>query len=114
MEDGGTQIPSSVWFSKFYEKVTSDHFPYPPVHVMQRAGETVFVPRSWPHLVLNLELTVAVTHNYACEFGPLERMWKEVVTEEPEFAIDWLEGLIKHRPDLAQRIQEACPDTIPS
>jgi hypothetical protein len=66
------------------------------------------------HLVLNLELVVAVTHNYSCEFGPFERMWKEVVTEEPEFAIDWFEGLMKHRPDLAQRIRQAYPGTIPS
>jgi hypothetical protein len=40
-------------------------------------------------------------------------MWKVVVTEEPEFAIDWFEGLMKHRPDLAHRIQEDNPDTIP-
>jgi histone arginine demethylase JMJD6 len=113
-DDEAQKIPSSVWFYRYYDKVTSHDFPYPPVHVLQRVGETVFVPSSWPHLVLNLELVVAVTHNYACEFGPFERMWKEVVTEEPEFAIDWFEGLMKHRPDLAQRIRESHPDTIPN
>ena len=112
--DGAQKIPSSVWFSRYYDKVMSPDFPYPPVHVLQQVGETVFVPSSWPHLVLNLELVVAVTHNYACEFGPFERMWKEVVTEEPEFAVNWLEGLMKRRPDLAQRIRQSHPDSIPN
>jgi hypothetical protein len=48
---------------------------------------------------------VAVTHNYASEFGPFERMWEQVVQDEPEFAQRWYKGLCLHRPDLASRIQ---------
>lgn len=55
--------------------------------------------------MLNLELTVAVTHNYASEFGPFERMWKEVLVEEPDFAFHWYQGLIKQRKDLVERIR---------
>ena len=56
----------------------------------------------WPHLVLNLELTVAVTHNYASEFGPFKRMCQDVVEEEPEFAVRWYAGLKENgREDLA-------------
>ena len=52
--------------------------------------------------MLNLELTVAVTHNYASEFGPFKRMCKDVVEEEPEFAVRWYAGLKKNgRDDLA-------------
>ena len=76
------------------------------VEILQRPGETVFVPNGWPHLVLNLERTVAVTHNYASEFGPFERMWEEVRRDEPEFAQRWYQGLVQHRPDLAQRIRQ--------
>ena len=64
----------------------------------------VFVPNGWPHLVLNLELTVAVTHNYASEFGPFYRMWREVVIDEPDFARRWFRGLIAKRQDLATKI----------
>ena len=52
--------------------------------------------------MLNLELTVAVTHNYASEFGPFERMCEDVVEEEPEFAVRWCSGLRRNgREDLA-------------
>ena len=66
----------------------------------------MFVPNGWPHLVLNLELTVAVTHNYASEFGPFLRMWREVIIDEPDFARRWFYGLKSKRKDLATRIVE--------
>ena len=107
---GDIQIPSSIWFSRHFDKVISPNFPYKPVHVLQKPGETVFVPNGWPHIVLNLEMAVAVTHNYACEFGPFEQMWREVEQEEPEFFKEWYTGLQELRPDLAERISK-CHDT---
>ena len=74
------QIPSSIWFRDYYDRVTSSswHECFKPVEVLQYPGETVFVPAGWPHIVLNLKLTVAVTHNYASEFGPFEKMMEEM------------------------------------
>jgi hypothetical protein len=105
MIDGQPQIPSSSWFHSYYDKVTSTEWPleHKPVEVLQLPGETVFVPNGWPHIVLNLETTVAVTHNYASEFGPFERMWEEVVKDEPDFAKRWLDGMKNERPDLYHR-----------
>ncbi|KAL7541363.1 hypothetical protein ACHAXR_010840 [Thalassiosira sp. AJA248-18] len=98
MMDDRPQIPSSIWFRDYYDKVTSPSWPkeYQPIEVLQNPGETVYVPAGWPHLVLNLELTVAVTHNYASEHGPFfERMWREVAQDEPTFASSWYLGLKK-------------------
>ena len=107
MIDGQPQISSSIWFRDYYDKVMSPDWPkeWRPVEVLQHPGETVFVPNGWPHLVLNLKLTVAVTHNYASEFGPFERMWREVATDEPQFAKRWYAGVLLHRPDLAERVR---------
>ncbi|KAL7514737.1 hypothetical protein ACHAXN_012057 [Cyclotella atomus] len=104
------QIPSSIWFRDYYDKVTSSSWPkcFSPVDVLQYPGETVFVPAGWPHIVLNLELTVAVTHNYASEFGPFDQMMKEVLRDEPEFAKRWIKGLKKHgRQDLIRGVVQS-------
>mmetsp|Transcript_5966 Transcript_5966/g.8698 ORF Transcript_5966/g.8698 Transcript_5966/m.8698 type:complete len:121 (-) Transcript_5966:87-449(-) len=107
MIDGKPQIPSSIWFYDYYSKVTNPAIwpeKWRPVEVLQQPGETVFVPNGWAHLVLNLEFTVAVTHNYASEFGPFEAMWKQVVHDEPEFAQCWFKAMKRQRPDLAKRM----------
>lgn len=31
---------------------------------VMEAGELIFVPHNWWHMVINLEYTVAITHNY--------------------------------------------------
>ena len=101
------QIPSVVWFQQYYDKIMGDeNWPdeWKPIEILQEAGETVFVPNGWPHLVLNLELTVAVTHNYASEFGPFEKLCKQVILDEPDFARIWFQGLRANRPDLADRM----------
>ena len=51
------------------------------VEVLQRPGETVYVPAGWPHLVLNLEPSVAVTQNYATEYPSLQKFCQAVQDE---------------------------------
>jgi len=108
MFEGQPQIPSVIWFRDYYQKVTCETWPkaWKPVQVLQYPGETVFVPNGWAHVVLNLEGTVAVTHNYASEFGPFERMWQQVVMDEPKFAQKWYRALVRKRPDLAERAKK--------
>ena len=87
------QIPSIIWFRDYYDKVTSPDWPisWKPTQIIQQPGETIFVPAGWPHLVVNLELSVAVTHNYASQYSPfLTTMWKDMTINEPLFAIQWI------------------------
>ena len=39
------------------------------VELLQHPGQTVFVPQGWPHAVLNLSMSVALTHNYGSACG---------------------------------------------
>eukprot|EP00980_Cylindrotheca_fusiformis_P020898 scaffold7908_cov69-Cylindrotheca_fusiformis.AAC.2 len=92
------QIPSSIWFSKWYPTVMPNH--PNAVEVLQYPGETVYVPAGWPHLVLNLENTVAITQNYATEYPNLQQLFHSVEESEPEFFQEWLPRLKACRPDL--------------
>jgi histone arginine demethylase JMJD6 len=105
-------IPSVIWFHRYYDKVisslqTSPEQQWKPVEILQQPGETVFVPNGWAHAVVNLSPTnVAITHNYASEYS-LERVWRQAMTEEPEFANKWYMTMQQKRPDLAQKIRVA-------
>ncbi|KAF0697075.1 Aste57867_12222 [Aphanomyces stellatus] len=63
--DGGevsTPVSLMEWFVTFYAQIKSKT----PVHLEGtcRAGEMIFVPRGWWHLVLNTEESLAITQNY--------------------------------------------------
>ena len=55
---------------------------------VQRPGETVYVPSGWRHAVVNLELSVAVTHNFVnahnvhAALAALRREEDELFSEE--------------------------------
>jgi histone arginine demethylase JMJD6 len=96
-------IPSAIWFRDYYDKI----MPYHPhaIEILQRPGETVYVPAGWPHLVLNLERSVAITHNYASAQPSMERLWHALSAAEPEMAQIFYSRLEEHRPDLAEAIR---------
>ena len=62
--DGGdvtSPVSLMEWFRGFYDAAREDGT---MVEGVCRAGETIFVPAGWWHLVVNLEFSVAVTQNY--------------------------------------------------
>jgi hypothetical protein len=103
-------IPSVIWFHRYYDTVMSainasdQRHQWKPVEILQHPGETVFVPNGWAHAVVNLSPTnVAITHNYASEHS-LERIWQQVLTDEPNFAKKWYFAMRQKRTDLAQKV----------
>ncbi|GAV63901.1 PPR domain-containing protein/PPR_2 domain-containing protein/Cupin_8 domain-containing protein/DYW_deaminase domain-containing protein, partial [Cephalotus follicularis] len=50
------------WFMNFYS--ATRNWKKRPIECICKAGEVVFVPNGWWHLVINLEESIAITQNY--------------------------------------------------
>lgn len=92
------QIPSVIWYSSdWYQNALAVPG---AIEILQNPGETVYVPAGWPHLVLNLEFSTAITHNYATEYPSFSRILHATEEEEPEMSVQWKEYLRHERPDI--------------
>ncbi|RKP09981.1 hypothetical protein THASP1DRAFT_10514, partial [Thamnocephalis sphaerospora] len=83
-----------AWFTHVYPRFTAalpgqngvtvgEH--YGMVEMLQRPGETVFVPGGWAHVVMNLDLTVAVTQNF-CSSTNLDYVYLRARNSRPRMA----------------------------
>ena len=93
------QIPSALWFQNWYDRAVA-LYPNDVLHVLQQPGETVYVPAGWPHIVLNLEPSVAITENYATPYPSLTKLWQAIKEESPALCRALQRAVRKHRPDL--------------
>ncbi|KAJ0408254.1 hypothetical protein P43SY_004412 [Pythium insidiosum] len=69
-EDGGdvsTPVSLMEWFVTFYPQVRKLPPAQQPLEGICRAGEIIFVPNGWWHLVLNIEESIAITQNFVCQ-----------------------------------------------
>lgn len=55
------------WFMNFYEATKT--WKKKPIECICKAGEVIFVPNGWWHLVINLEESIAITQNYVSRYG---------------------------------------------
>lgn len=129
-EDGGdVTSPVSLveWFRGFYDVARED--PKYRAHMLEcvcRAGDTIWVPSGYWHLVVNLEFSVAVTQNYVSTsnlqntLNFLARSPKHVSglphEKRPRLREKFLEALRIHRPmafklceQVVKRTSNNCP-----
>ena len=63
------------WFANILPTLASEK---KPLECIMRTGDTIFVPSGWWHAVINLEVTIAVTENWAGNFN-VEQVMAELL-----------------------------------
>eukprot|EP00357_Protocruzia_adherens_P004338 CAMPEP_0115001734 /NCGR_PEP_ID=MMETSP0216-20121206/17570_1 /TAXON_ID=223996 /ORGANISM="Protocruzia adherens, Strain Boccale" /LENGTH=288 /DNA_ID=CAMNT_0002367161 /DNA_START=1349 /DNA_END=2215 /DNA_ORIENTATION=- len=77
----GTESPTQLqWYLEVYPMLSDEE---KPIEFIQHPGECVYMPPNWWHMVLNLEPTFSVTHNYVDEFNYVDCM-KDLLFDDIE------------------------------
>lgn len=102
------------WFADAYPELVAmaERGEVRMLECVQRPGQTIYVPAGWWHAVLNLEWSVAVTHNFASA-ALLPSLWSELRAAYPPFSMVLADCLGERRPEVMRAIEAANCDAEP-
>lgn len=96
--------PSSLrWFLDVYPSLSLEER---PLEIIQEAGDTIFVPAGWWHLVLNLEDTVSVTQNFVNQANVRAATMELWSDRGGEFVENWALKMQQQMPSLTPLIDK--------
>uniref|UniRef100_A0A0A9YJN8 Bifunctional arginine demethylase and lysyl-hydroxylase JMJD6 n=1 Tax=Lygus hesperus TaxID=30085 RepID=A0A0A9YJN8_LYGHE len=97
------------WYHRVYPSIRKwfmQHCPaeYTLIEVVQYPGETIFVPNTWWHAVLNINSdTLSITHNYVSSSNFTDA-WRSMRIERPHTAQRWRHALSYMEPATFTRL----------
>ena len=94
----------AYWFKDVWPTLAGREEELGMLDFIQQPGETIFVPHGWHHVVLNLDWTVAVSHNFISAATALPA-YQQLKAEDPSSAHEWHRLLRKTRPDIAATME---------
>jgi len=99
--EGGRE--AIAWFTHVYPTlVDAADEAHRPLTVIQQPGETMFVPGGWWHVVLNLDVALAVTQNF-CSRANFDAVWAKTRKSRPKMSKKLQAALKLQDPELYDR-----------
>ncbi|KAI8813943.1 hypothetical protein BJ742DRAFT_734809 [Cladochytrium replicatum] len=107
----GSEVTSPVsigeWLLNYYREARS--MDTPPLECVCRAGEVIFVPNGWWHLVVNLEPSIAITQNFVCKQNLRNTL--KFLRFKREQVSGWISSSQLMDTDYIDPCDDACPSS---
>jgi translation elongation factor EF-1beta len=96
----------AYWFQDVWPTLRGRQAELGMLDFIQQPGETIFVPHGWHHIVLNLEWTVAITHNFI-SVATSQSAYSQLKLSDSSSAHSWHRLLSAENEMLARSLRAA-------